>query len=167
MKLSNFETLYQSTVAEVDEMIGLGEEWRLWSYELSGRLKRVAGQTRYNQEKLVFSKMFIQYHDEADVKLVILHELAHVLTEGHHHDSVWKAMCKKIGGDGQRCYDARQNDYAQKTAKYEIICPNCGKVCGYRQKRAKSVSACKDCCLKYNNGIFTNKYILKYQLVGK
>ena len=32
------------------------------------------------------------------IKLIVLHEIAHALTPGHDHDSVWKAKCVEIGG---------------------------------------------------------------------
>lgn len=70
-----------------------------WGVEFDKARAR-AGQTRYATRKISLSRYFIAANDIDRVRRTILHEIAHVLTEGHGHDKVWKATCLRIGGDG-------------------------------------------------------------------
>ena len=37
------------------------------------------------------------------IELTVLHEIAHAIAGAtHHHDKVWVACCKRIGGNGKR-----------------------------------------------------------------
>ena len=41
--------------------------------------------------------------DEATIRDTILHEIAHALTPGQHHNDVWRRKATAIGCTGQRC----------------------------------------------------------------
>lgn len=59
----------------------------------------------YEEREIQLSKYWMLSIKYQDAVQVILHEIAHALTEGHNHDSVWSAKCIEIGGDGKRCYE--------------------------------------------------------------
>jgi hypothetical protein len=67
----------------------------------------------------------------------ILHEIAHALTPGHNHDSVWRAKSIEIGCDGKRCYGS------------DVRAPR----------------ACGVCCNAYNGRRFTDRFELKWRKV--
>jgi predicted SprT family Zn-dependent metalloprotease len=45
-------------------------------------------------------------NSEEQVRDTILHEIAHALTPGHHHDYTWKMACIRIGAKPERCYNS-------------------------------------------------------------
>ena len=62
------------------------------------------------------------------VRLTVLHEIAHALTPGHNHDTIWKRECLRIGGDGKRCYRGEEDGGNVNTipTKWLGVCPACG-----------------------------------------
>lgn len=46
------------------------------------------------------------WNSKEQVRDTILHEIAHALTPGHHHDDVWREMCIRIGAKPDRCYSS-------------------------------------------------------------
>lgn len=116
--------------------------------KLNPRLTRVFGRYKWGlQGKSVeLSSQLVQLNDETIVRTVILHEVAHALTEGHGHDRVWQRKCIEIGGDGKRCYDSSTTNTIQRsrvTKLYTLVCQSCGyeggryrrRMNGYRHKR--------------------------------
>lgn len=111
-----------------------------WSFEWI-RSKRTAGRCRYFSKTINYSKVYTggiislsnfvtEHHSEAEVLDTILHEIAHGLTPGHHHDWVWQRKAIEIGSNGKRCYDVSGDlEEAHKaTAKIIGTCPKCSKV---------------------------------------
>jgi predicted SprT family Zn-dependent metalloprotease len=167
--LKEFDELYQETVAEVSKIVDFPENWNEWHYEVSGRTTRIAGWVNFATKEIGFSKQFIKFHSEDIVKRdIILHELAHVMTEGHEHDEIWAEKCRIIGGTGEEMFKSSA-DYQRLIKKYELYCPNCGEVISYHRKKAKKAldKACGKCCQEFNQGKFTEKYLLKYREVQK
>jgi predicted SprT family Zn-dependent metalloprotease len=111
------------------------------------------------------SKDLTLMNDEEKVKDTILHELAHSLVDwGHGHDWVWRSKALEIGCNGERCYDS--NVVNKPKGKYVYVCPNCKKEYDCFRKR-KRASACAECCNKYNNGRYTDKFKLELKEVNK
>ena len=82
---------------------------------------RRLGICKYHTKMITLSKEFVEKAQEDMVKDTILHEIAHALTKGHHHDQVWKAKCVEIGGNGMRKCNTGLN-LLDKGWAYE--CPN-------------------------------------------
>lgn len=59
-----------------------------------------AGKCVRTYRLLVFSDLIFAINEEAQVRDVITHEIAHALTDGAH-TSAWRAMHKKLGGSGE------------------------------------------------------------------
>ena len=92
---------------------------------------------------IVMNELLLNYSDD-QIREVIVHEVAHAICLGHHHDKVWKktanALGKKWGYKIERqCHDAELNAaiYKLKAAprpyRYELYCPVCGKTWKYRR----------------------------------
>lgn len=119
-----------------------------------GHMKTKTGSCHYDNKEIKLSKYFVQQESESNVKNTILHEIAHALTEGHHHNSVWYAKAIELGCSGEKhCY--RENPIVKGSRVYS--CPNCEKeIRAYR--KLKKARACKICCDKHNNGQFSDKF---------
>lgn len=142
---------YNSAVALALKLI---DEYNI-NYELEiDNKKSAAGTCTWKKKVIKLSKPFIEAMNEAEVKDVILHEIAHALTpyKGHSHE--WKRKAIEIGCSGKRTCSIGIK------GKYNFKCPNCNKSFSFHRK-LKLKHCCSACCEKYNNG----KADLKYQLV--
>ena len=68
------------------------------------RSKHRAGQCRYGKLELGFSAYLFAVWEWDHITNTILHEIAHALCPGHHHDKVWRNTFIMIGGSGKRCW---------------------------------------------------------------
>ena len=109
------------------------------------------------------SKVVLPLHTDKSIKDTILHEIAHALAGIHNgHNHVWKRVALQIGCNAQRCYDDSSFKQGAKEAliaqsKYTLTCPNCGKKRPAHRKH-KRISACGECCKKYNGGKYDEKF---------
>lgn len=110
--------------------------------KMNGRLTSAFGRYKYHrlsQYKVVeLSTKLVQINDEERVRLTILHEVAHALTEGHGHDAVWKAKLLEIGGDGKRCYSSSDTNTIERVRSsklYTLECQGCGYTGGRYRRR--------------------------------
>jgi predicted SprT family Zn-dependent metalloprotease len=122
-----------------------------WKFRWNNR-KRAAGICSYGARVIGLSKVLTSFATEAEVRDTILHEIAHALTPGHHHDSVWKAKAIEIGCDGKRCYDHQTKP---ATAAARAVLGNYKAVCNaghehYTFRRKKRTSSCGLCSRKYD-----------------
>src|SRR5437867_383020 len=76
-----------------------------WTFAFD-HAKRRFGSCRHHSKRITLSRMLTFLNTDRQVRDTILHEIAHALTIGHGHDSVWKAMCIRLGANPQRCYSA-------------------------------------------------------------
>jgi len=71
-----------------------------WSIRLNQNVdSRFLGLCSYKDKCIILSAHHIDIHPTPDCKNTILHEVAHALTPGHHHDEVWAAKAREIGCD--------------------------------------------------------------------
>lgn len=115
--------------------------------KLNNRLTSVFGRYRwsrlYNHKSIELSTKLVEINDENRVRLTILHEVAHALTEGHGHDAVWRAKLLEIGGDGKRCYSSSDTNTIERTRSsklYTLECQNCGYTAGRYRRRMNNYS---------------------------
>ena len=101
--------------------------------KMNGRLTNAFGRYKYHSlsdyKVVELSTKLVEINDEDRVRLTILHEVAHALTEGHGHDAVWKAKLLEIGGDGKRCYssvDTNTIETKRSNKLYKLVCQKCG-----------------------------------------
>lgn len=109
--------------------------------KMNGRLTSVFGRYRYSRlghKSIELSTKLVQINDVERVRLTILHEVAHALTEGHGHDAVWKAKLLEIGGDGKRCYSSSDTNTIERVRSsklYTLECQGCGYTGGRYRRR--------------------------------
>lgn len=109
--------------------------------KMNGRLTSVFGRYRYSRlghKSIELSTKLVQINDVERVRLTILHEVAHALTEGHGHDNVWKAKLLEIGGDGKRCYSSSDTNTIERVRSsklYTLECQGCGYTGGRYRRR--------------------------------
>lgn len=73
-----------------------------WSWRLNSR-DYGGGVCKYKSKKIEISKYYINSPNisKQDIHNTILHEIAHILTKGHGHDSVWRKKFIELGGNGK------------------------------------------------------------------
>ena len=106
------------------------------------------GCCHYVTKYISLSKILTHMNNEEEVKNVILHEIAHSLTEGENHSRVWKEKAISIGYNGARCYN---KSVKTPKGKYVYQCPVC-KNKYYQHRKLIKKYVCKRCCEKYYNG---------------
>lgn len=116
--------------------------------KINGRLTRTLGQVRFVRNMITgeetpttleISKQLIETTTDNDIEQVIRHELSHYFSwqeDGHMHghDSVFKAICAKIGctHDGVSSTVERLVD-EREIYKYTVYCPECGAIAHYNR----------------------------------
>ena len=144
----------------------LGDSTHTWKFKFS-KAKKVFGVCRYSESKnfyqIQLSKPMCLLNDKDAITDTILHEIAHALDVDirgmSNHDSEWKKIAKSIGCKGERCYD---DTIKVAPAKYTADCSTCGTV-HKRHRKTNSETSCGKCCEEYNNGKFSEEYILNYK----
>lgn len=124
---------------------------RGWTLKVD-RAKARAGRCNYSTRTISLSATLIRIRDESAVHNTILHEIAHALTPGHHHDAVWRRQHVALGGNGQRCTDG-----TTAPARYIGTCPK-----GHTSKRHRFSKAIKlgTSCGVCNPARFDERYRL-------
>jgi len=130
-----------------------------WIFEFDNSKKRF-GCCKYRSKTISLSKYLTLLNDKEKVKNTILHEIAHALTPGHHHNEVWVAKAKQIGCDGKRCYS--EKDTIVVPGKYVAICPGC-KTSHHTFRRSSRSQSCGYC----SGGKYNPSFKLEFQLNSK
>jgi hypothetical protein len=99
MRLSEAQTLARTLM----DKHGLSHVPFEWS-----RAKTILGSCIYRRatKEVLAIKLSMHYTlllPEAEIREVILHEIAHALTPGHNHDIYWKLEARRLGIQGDRC----------------------------------------------------------------
>lgn len=146
----------EAMALELMEKHGLITEFldESWVFKFDNARRRF-GQCRFGSKTITLSKNLTLLNSEAEVKNIILHEIAHALVGFKHgHDAVWRAKAIEIGCTGDRCYDSTKVNTPKR--KYRATCPCCGKVYERFRKRSREVS-CGVCSPR-----FDRRYLLNY-----
>ncbi|MBX2819591.1 MAG: SprT-like domain-containing protein [Rhodothermaceae bacterium] len=128
-----------------------------WSFRWD-RAKRRFGCCDYTNKLISVSKHLALLNSYEQSQDTILHEIAHALAgraAGHGPD--WVAACQKVGARPERCYSTIE--VQTPTAKYIRYCPSCKRGRPLHRKSTKKY-ACGNCCKKYNNGRYSEKFAL-------
>jgi predicted SprT family Zn-dependent metalloprotease len=123
-----------------------------WSFSFDNAKKR-HGLCHYSKKTIFLSKISTSNRTNEEVKNTILHEIAHALTPGEHHNKVWKRKFIEIGGTGERCSKC---EYKAK-GKNMYICTNCGHNTETHRKWIVP-HACYVCCKIHNNGKYDPRF---------
>ena len=116
---------------------------RHWVFQYDNA-KRRAGRCSPRRKTISLSTYYVHHNTDDDIKDTLLHEIAHSLTPGHHHDDVWKARCVEIGARPERCYDS--SVVVMPKGQYVAHCPTCQKEFHrHRKHRIGHWSYCTKC----------------------
>lgn len=110
-----------------------------WRFEFN-RAKKSLGKCSYRKRVISLSVYFTELNDEKTVRNTILHEIAHALTPGHHHDEVWRRKAIEIGCNGERCYTGD----VKVQGKYVAHCGKCGHEY-HMHRKTRSSYLCGKC----------------------
>ena len=139
--------------AELKRLHGL----KGWLFTFDGAVRRF-GSCDYNTKTITLSRKLTRLNDEATVRNVVLHEIAHALAGPRAgHGPAWRAQAEGIGCDARRCCD---EEVSFPPAKFKGTCPSCGTEALTFRRRA---SACLRCCKMHNRGRFSEEYLFRWQ----
>lgn len=107
-------------------------ELNTWKISFNKR-KSSFGLCNYTDKEIQLSSVLIPTMTDKAIFETIVHELAHALTKGHGHDSIWRRKCIELGGDGQRVGGSEKivggEDgkiiFMKSNYKYTLTCPVC------------------------------------------
>lgn len=115
--------------------------------KINGRLTKTLGRViaepamfdSYKPEKVEFSRQFLETSTDDSIREVIKHEFCHwaVLIETgkiHHHDMVFKAMCRRVGCQANRPQTKVERTVSDdKLFKYIVKCKDCDNEMHYNR----------------------------------
>ena len=134
-----------------------------WSFRFDFAKKRF-GMCNYSKKEISLSKYLVELNNEEKVRDTIIHEIAHAIagySAGHGKD--WKRCVVRMGGVPERCYSPQEVNTPK--LKYTIFCKTCHtetqKNRKFKTSLFRSAPACKSCCRKFNNGKFSQKFLLE------
>lgn len=109
-----------------------------WRVRFNPRLTRALGRCIPSQKTIEYQPRFMEQNDWDEVVMTIRHEVAHALTPRHHHDAVWAAKCRELGGNGKAT-----NSTATLTMKFTGTCDGCSQT--WQRNRRVNGAACPSC----------------------
>ncbi|MCA5892289.1 SprT-like domain-containing protein [Isoptericola sp. NEAU-Y5] len=127
-----------------------------WTFRFD-RARRRAGLCRHDRREISLSGPLTALYDEADVREVVLHEVAHALVGARHgHDARWRATARRIGASGRRLVS---EDSPQIDGPWVGTCPSGHRVT--RHRRPQPWQACGRC-----SRTFDRRYLLAWSYRG-
>ena len=110
---------------------------------INTRLKTTLGQVCYvgnEPNRVEFSQQLLDTSTDEAVRQVLLHEAAHYIADmrdgiSHGHDAYFRAICAEIGCTNDKTtYKVERLQGIPSVYKYDVFCPNCGRIKGYNRK---------------------------------
>ncbi|MFE5340041.1 SprT-like domain-containing protein [Isoptericola sp. NPDC056578] len=128
-----------------------------WTFRFD-RARRRAGLCRYDRREISLSGPLTALYDEADVREVVLHEIAHALAGARHgHDAVWRATARAIGSTGRRVV---REGSPEVEGDWVGECPAGHRVTRFR--RPQRPQACARC-----SPVFDRRFLLSWTCRGR
>lgn len=126
------------TVDRVAECLLETHRLTRWTFKLDHSTRR-AGCCNYRDRTISISYELARTATDAEIREVLLHEIAHALAgRKHHHDAHWKKVAQEIGCSGARCHTLQFS-----APRYHISCENhCWK---HTAERKNSRLVCRKC----------------------
>ncbi|MFI2103491.1 SprT-like domain-containing protein [Isoptericola sp. NPDC019693] len=127
-----------------------------WTFRFD-QARRRAGLCRYDRREISLSGPLTALYEEADVREVVLHEIAHALAGARHgHDAVWRATARSIGSTGRRVV---RDGSPQVDGDWVGVCPAGHRVTRFR--RPQRPQACARC-----SPVFDRRHLLSWTYRG-
>ena len=127
------ESIHQTALQAMQDH-GLSD----WRFKFDHSTRR-AGCCNYHDRVLSISLELARTGSDDDIKDTLLHEIAHALVgKEHHHDAVWRAKAKEIGGSGERTHRLEL-----APPRYRVRCENhCWTHTAHRKTRRLVCRTC-------------------------
>jgi len=140
-----------------------------WTVNFNGRIKRAVGKCKPGKKRIDLSKTwFIDYSDEiedAELKDVILHEVAHALDYSRRgtsdHSRKWKRCAREVGADPSRTTDGIPQKLIAKVSPWKRECPKCGWETYYHSKPTAGGKLCPECHKDFHPRSEKVEYVLE------
>lgn len=114
-----------------------------WRIELRKKMEGKLGACYYKGKIIAISKYYAENNSRQNVVNTILHEIAHALTPGHKHDSIWLETAQKLG------VQKTDINVVVEPGKYQSVCPTCGRIYHkYRKPKYQKGYYCPICGVK-------------------
>jgi predicted SprT family Zn-dependent metalloprotease len=119
-----------------------GLQDRGWTVRL-GEAKRRFGSCAYHTKQITLSAPMTELNDEAAVRDIILHEIAHAIAGPKAgHGKIWKAQARAIGCSADRCYGADVHLPPLQRSWFVGTCPGCQRQILRRSRRNLACGKC-------------------------
>lgn len=129
-----------------------------WSFKWD-RAKRRFGCCDYTNKIISISRHLALLNAIDQSTDTVLHEIAHAIAgRKAGHGPKWVNACHMVGARPERCFNT--SEVQTPHAKYIRYCPNCLHARPMHRKSRKRY-ACGTCCKKYNNGRYSEAFVLK------
>lgn len=131
----------------------LGQAWSVTTNNSMTTL----GICRHNSKSIGLSTHLLDNNGWEVVKQTVVHEIAHALVGYHaHHNSIWRAKCIALGGDGKTCSEASD---ARMPYPWLAECFFCSKATPLLSKPRTRVLVCRQCRkpVSFRKGLFYDK----------
>ncbi|HEX7005183.1 MAG TPA: SprT-like domain-containing protein [Trueperaceae bacterium] len=120
-----------------------------WDFAFD-RARRRLGACWPTRQRITLSRQFVELNDEALVRDVILHEIAHALTPGDGHGPRFKRKARELGCNPAACVSEAAFNAAPP--RFILECPHCGRTWPrYRRPSARLV--CRSCQLELRDRV--------------
>lgn len=121
-----------------------------WEFAYMKKAKRLFGLCCYGIRTIKLSPYLTDLNERSEVKDVILHEIAHALTQkSRGHGKQWKAKCIEIGARPERCY-GNEVTTPQHKAIFSLECPACGRTLNKASSGKPEFRCCGEKMIVYN-----------------
>ncbi len=129
------------------------------------RLRSTAGRAWINDSWIELNPLLIG-HGLDEVRLTLLHELAHLVAHERHgrsikaHGSEWRQACTELGIPGASATHRLPLPRSTQARRYYYECPACGSGMK-RVQKLKREAACLACCREHSDGSFDPRFIMQ------
>lgn len=129
-----------------------------WTFKWD-RAKRRFGCCDYTNKQITISQPLALLNSLEQSHDTVLHEIAHALAgRKAGHGPKWVDACLYVGARPERCYS--NNAVKTPQARYIRYCPSCFHA-RPMHRRSRKKYACGKCCKRYNNGLYSEQFLLK------
>lgn len=149
--ISNFTKTFAKEKFGVDVSVFFNNAVKRW------------GSCYWHEKKICYSNNYLEVNKDniKAMEALAIHECCHL--KHNNHGREFKALCMAFGVNENHIYKLDSLNIKRPEPKtfYLFKCPNCNTE--YKTMRKYRVkNACYECCKKFNNNKYTEKYALQY-----
>jgi len=135
---------------------------KLVSVQWNPRLRSTAGYASFPSWKIELNPKLQDF--EGQVERTMRHELAHLVA--YHragrrriepHGAEWQQACADLGIPGESARHRLPLPRREVKRNFTYACAHCGFIVP-RVQKFRRYTACRECCSKYNGGLYDAKY---------